>query len=357
MAATPWSYKESRGKRRTYTDAKYDARLRDLQYKTNWEDEELKQLQRHLEPLSLPERMEHLDILHQLPRNYVDYQPTNSKSRKRARTTHEKELKVTSNTEPWKFEIRHFMGNSARIPLAGMHDEIYNLRAVNDGISALMMRDGWCKSTISLIRHALHIPGLHLAMLLCPPTTQNPTERDHSKCSRTKCQALQVNLHTHTARHLHQECVWQCRSIRADEMKLDNTILEDDGIPRIVLPASGRLPSTLQVASRGNFIAVSHVWSHAFSYSPGENAMPSCQLERLRDFLNEFPGRRLSHQVWIDAFCIPERSSKPKAMSRIAKTFRLAEKIVVLDAKYVPIPTQSFLVSTQIVFHVHSNSS
>lgn len=334
MAQKSWSYQESRGKRKTYTDDKYVARLKALQFKTCWEDEEIKQLQRHLEPLSLPQRMEHLDILHLLPRNYVDYQPTKRRTRKRAQTTQGKELKVTSNIEPWRFEIRHFMGNSHRVPLAGMHDEIHKLRAVNDGISAMMKSDGWCQSTISLIRHALHVPGLHLAMLTCPPTTQNPTEKDHSKCTRTKCQALQVNRHTHTARHLYGECSWNCRTIGADDTKLDNIIFQDpDGIPRIVLPQKGSLPPTLEVTDQGSFIAISHVWSHSFSYSPGDNAMPSCQLERLRDFLNELPGRRGPHQVWMDAFCIPERPSKPKAMSRIARTFRQAEIIVVLDAK------------------------
>jgi hypothetical protein len=337
MAPTPWSYQESLGRRRIYTDAKYAAKIRELQHKTNWEDEELKQLQRHLEPLSLPERMEHLDILHQLPRNYVDYQPTKSRARKRARTTQSKELKIASNTEPWRFDVRLFMGNSHRVPLAGMHDEIHRLRAVNDGISSLMIKDGWCSSTVSLIRHALHVPGLHLAMLLCPPTTRNPTERNHSMCTRTKCQALQVNPHTHTARHLYPDCPWNCRSIGADEAKMDRTILDDpDGIPRIVLPAFGVLPPKLEITRQGSFIAISHVWSHSFSYSPAENAMPSCQLDRLRGFLNELPNGSAAHQVWMDAFCIPERhSSKSKAMSRIAKTFRQAEKIIVLDAKYV----------------------
>ena len=362
MAPTPWqawAYQESRGRHKTYTEDKYVARLRDLQHKTHWEDEELKQVQRHLEPLTLPERIEHLDILHQLPRNYIDYQPTNSRTRKRAKTSQDKELKITSNIEPWKFDVRLFMGHSHRIPLAGMHDEVHKLRAINDGISNLMMRDGWCRSTISLIRHALHVPGLHLAYLLCPPTTQNPAERDHTKCTRTKCQALQVNRYTHTARHLYPECPQQCRSISADEGNLDDIIIDNsDGIPRIVLPAKGALPKRLEVTGQGNFIAISHVWSHSFSYSPADSAMPSCQLERLRGYLNELPGRTTSHQVWMDAFCIPERPCKSKAMSRIAKTFKQAEKIVVLDAKYVPSSKNHFVQkgvvnTTQTLAHIY----
>ena len=333
MASTSWSYQACRGRRNTYTESKYVAGLRDLQRKTNWEDEELKQLRRHLEPLTLPERMEHLDILYQLPRNYVDYQPTKSRTRKRGRKTQDKELKITSNIEPWRFDIKLFMGNSLRVPVVGMHDEVYRLREVNDGISALMMRDGWCMSTISLIRHALHIPGLHLAMLLCPPTTRNPTERDHRQCAGTKCEALQVNRFTHTARHLHPGCPWQCKPIGADESKMDEILEEPDGIPRIIVPAFGALPARLEVVNNASYVAISHVWSHAFSYEPTENAMPFCQLERLRGFLNDLPGKIAAHRVWMDAFCIPERPSKPKAMSRIAKTFKQAEKIVVLDAK------------------------
>lgn len=334
MAPTPWSYQQSRGKRKIFNEEKYQSRLQDLQNKTNWEDEELRQLQKHLAPLNLPEKMEHLDILHRLPRNYIDYQPTNSQSRKRPRTTHEKELKITPNTEPWKFDVRFFMGNSHRVPVAGMPEEVHKLRTINDGISALMMREGWCQSTISLIRHAVHVPGLHLAMLLCAPTTRNPADRSHKMCTRTKCQALQVNPYTHTARHLHPTCSRSCRSVGADEGKLDDIILGNpDGIPRIVLPSRGPLPPVLEVSDQGSFVAISHVWSHSFSYSPGENAMPACQLERLRDFINELQGLPPSHQVWMDAFCIPERQSKPKAMSRIAKTFRQATKIMVLDAK------------------------
>jgi hypothetical protein len=339
MATMYWSYQEVRGRRRTYTNARYLTRLYELQLKTNWEDEELKQLQRHLEPLTIPERMEHLDILHQLPRNYVDYQPTmskSSKSRRRRRAPPAKELQISSNIEPWRFDVKLFMGNSQRGPVIGVHEEVYKLRAINDGISALMMRDGWCKSTISLIRHALHVPGLHLAMLLCPPTTQNPAERDHSRCTRMKCQALQVNRHTHTARHLYVDCFWRCDSIGADDEVLDATLLEgSDSIPRVVLPSSGPLPKRLRVTSQGSFIAISHVWSHAFSFSPAQNAMPRCQVERLRSFLNGLPGEKEAvHRVWMDAFCIPERAIKPKAMSRIAKTFKQADKIVVLDAKY-----------------------
>lgn len=331
--ARPWSYQEAHGKEKVYTERKYLAKLQALQRKTEWEDAELENLQTHLEPLSLPQRMEHLDLLHHLPRNYIDYQPTKSRHTKRSRSLHPRTLKTMSSLDPWRFEVTLFMGTSRRIP-PNVPPEVLILRQINDGISALMLKEGWCQSTVQLIRHAFHVPGLHLAMLLCAPTTSNSTERDHSRCSRTQCQALQVNRYTHTASHVHLSCARQCYPIWAEEAEVDGIIQLSEGIPRVVVPLTGELPSKLDVVGQGNFVAISHVWSHGFGFAPGDNAMPACQVDRLRDYLRDLPGRQTQQLIWIDVFCVPEsRPCKSKATSRIAQTFRQADKIVVLDAK------------------------
>lgn len=331
-----WVYQESRRKQKAWTEQKYLRKLRDLQRKTYWSNEELENLKRYLEPLGLAKRMEHLEILHQIPRNFIDYEPKKTTTKSRAARLPPKTPETTPSRTPWKFEVNLFMGNSRRIP-PNIPPEVTTLRQMNDRINRLMLNHGWCRSTIQLIRQAFHVPGLHLAMLLCPPNGVNGAEPDHSTCSRTQCHVLQVDRQTHSPSHVLVACCWHCDAIGVDTREVDRILQQNEGIPRFVLPLYNALPSKLRVSERGPFIAVSHVWAHGFGNS--DNTMPACQLDRLRDFLRDLPGRPVLYQVWMDVLCVPKSNhpSKVKALSRIARTFRDAEKVVVLDAKLLSI--------------------
>jgi len=146
-----------------------------------------------------------------------------------------------------------------------------------------------------------------------------------------------VNEQTHKPSHVPDSCKGGCQSVKVDLAEVDRIIQqkESGGIPRLKLPINGELPSELSVAGNGKFIAVSHVWAHGLGNS--DNTMPVCQLARLRNFLKEVQGHAVLALVWMDTFCVPTgeqyASSRRKAMSRIAETFRNAEKVLVLDAK------------------------
>ena len=94
--------------------------------------------------------------------------------------------------------------------------------------------------------------------------------------------------------------------------------------------------------------------------NPKENALPVCQLERLRDRcvnLNQARDTRvrrspkMDNQVylWMDTLCIPVHPSaerhRKKAIRLLGKTFHEAAAVLVVDREldYVESATSSFL--------------
>lgn len=227
-------------------------------------------------------------------------------------------------------------------------NDIENLRRKNNEITRQMLQNGWCQSTVQLLRQALHVPGLHLAMLLLGPTVKLSQSSDHKSCSVTHCNSLQVDEQTYRPAHALEECLGGCDPVGTDSSYLDQIIRlsQEKGVPRIALPLDDQVPTNLRIEDDGPYIAVSHVWAHGIGNS--DNTMPLCQFRRLQGFVKDMQGASSTSNIqliWMDTLCVPAANqysdSRGKAISQIAKIFRNAEKVLVLDVTLLQTPIKN----------------
>jgi hypothetical protein len=259
-------------KRSSHKEAIYEGKLHELRYKRRWDYKERECLKNHLSRFHWLDQMNHLDILHTIRKHKINYN--------------------SSQGRIWAIDVELFM--SGRRIRTDVTNDIEILRRKNNDIRREMQQAGWCRSTIQLLRQALHVPGLHLAMLLGPPATRTGQRRDHSSCSDTKCNVLQVNDRDNKAAHLCQE--GNCANVAIDTSSVHRIIQDSRGrLPRAALPLTDTGPLALGVVDDGPYIAISHAYSHRMGNA--DNTMPLCQLRRLQRFLKELQGTASDTQL------------------------------------------------------------
>jgi len=101
----------------------------------------------------------------------------------------------------------------------------------------------------------------------------------------------------------------------------------------------GEQSLTIRVAEEGSYIAISHVWSHGMG-NERENALPTCQLLRLRKYVSDLSkaqGLDSVPHIWIDTLCIPVdpnlQSSRRLAITQLPRTFDETDHVLVVDAE------------------------
>ncbi|KAK0215648.1 hypothetical protein IW262DRAFT_1320923 [Armillaria fumosa] len=207
----------------------------------------------------------------------------------------------------------------------------------NEGIAQLgglahhkLEEQGWCQSELGLLTH----DETAFASLL-----SRPRIRDHSSCGDIICHAYQTDESTYRTRHVDDEC--SCDFIGLDTDGLI-AVLSQDKVPKLVITDE----LELEVVSEKDhpYIALSHVWADGLG-NPKTNALPRCQLRRLRDYANQLSDvhENASHSsslpiaFWMDTLCIPvhpselAKSYRKKAIQLLGKTFREATAVLVLD--------------------------
>lgn len=195
---------------------------------------------------------------------------------------------------------------------------------------------GWCPSDVKMLYQQVDKTGLYLASLLKRPFSQY---LQHEKCSESECLALQISDSDYETKHV-DSCPKDssCSTTTIDQGQLSR-ILFSGGIPILYMSFSSEATTPrLHVLDYNShprdFIAISHVWAHGLG-NPTENALPSCQLYRLNDLCSSSSpvvGKRPA--FWIDTLCIPVAvpSARKLAIMRLSSTFRLACRVLVLDA-------------------------
>ncbi|THU90169.1 hypothetical protein K435DRAFT_841561 [Dendrothele bispora CBS 962.96] len=201
---------------------------------------------------------------------------------------------------------------------------------------------GWCKSELDLLAAPFH---LAFASLL-----SRPRIRDHSNCGDIICSAYQTDEATYETRHVEGEC--SCDFVGVETGVLV-AALSEDKIPKVVITED----LDFQVVSGHDYpyIALSHVWADGLG-NPVSNALPRCQLQRLRDYANHLsrvlnPTSSLSLPVafWMDTLCIPvdptAKAYRKRAIQLLGKTFHEAIAVLILDRELeiVNSTTASFL--------------
>ncbi|KAL0564500.1 hypothetical protein V5O48_017544 [Marasmius crinis-equi] len=201
---------------------------------------------------------------------------------------------------------------------------------------------GWCESELDLLPYE----EVAFASLL-----SRPRIRDHSSCGDVICSAYQTDEATYQIRHVDNEC--SCAFVGLDPDNL-TAILSRDKVPVVLITEE----LELKVASGDEYpyIALSHVWADGLG-NPKSNALPQCQLRRLREYANNLshihnPEARPSSStaaLWMDTLCIPVDPSKlayrKKAIKLLGETFHKATAVLILDRELeiVQCATATFL--------------
>jgi hypothetical protein len=201
----------------------------------------------------------------------------------------------------------------------------------------LLVDSGWCIGELSsLITHCPPSVLLYLSAI-----DRRRKDKDHSKCSRSQgCLVNRLDVRTYVPSHA-QDChTRNCEFIEAPVRSI-RQVLEKGGIPLVKIsprPGSGEYSievSTFVLGDRHHmppYVAISHVWSDGMG-NPRINALRSCQLRRIQRRVNQLYGwSDQNHPFWMDTLCVPLRDDiRGLAISRMAKTFMHADRVLVLD--------------------------
>lgn len=221
------------------------------------------------------------------------------------------------------------------------HDRILNsvdwigracegLDQLSDIAQTELAEQGWCASEIDLLAP----DDLAFASLLTRPRI-----RDHSGCGDVICIAYQTDEATYVTRHVQDGC--SCNFVGVSTSLLVDT-LSQNKIPKLCI--TEQLELRVVVEANYPYIAFSHVWADGLG-NPLTNALPRCQLRRLRDYANELycvhnlastsKSVDLPVAIWLDTLCIPVEPSagayRKKAIQLLGKTFNEADAVLVLD--------------------------
>lgn len=211
-----------------------------------------------------------------------------------------------------------------------------------------MLADGWCEAELHSMRKLG--PGeLCFAFCLGRPGP----DKDHSRCSETRCVAYQTSEDHYRTRHVETEC--RCEYVHASQDEVAGILQDESGsIPLITHFEPERrddgklwvtmIPSKLGMdedSTSGNehdkFVAISHVWSDGLGNNR-DNSIPLCQFQRLSRLVLSLYPDDASTQVpfWFDTLCFPLRPQEAydTALIRMRESYEEADKVLVLD-KYL----------------------
>ncbi|KAF2175119.1 hypothetical protein K469DRAFT_756403 [Zopfia rhizophila CBS 207.26] len=246
---------------------------------------------------------------------------------------------------------------------------------------------GCCRSQIKQVER-LHneVVAYYLSCLPWP----NPNELDHDRCPDTHCIASNVHGGRYKNRHicnisarrrdvldaenastLSEPPLEPCPLVQVDDQEV-RRIIDRGGIPLVSIsrPELGKIKLHVRPAkSRDCYVAISHVWSDGLG-NPYSNALPQCQLVRLKNYIENLPHPSMKHRrgdfrpvhsfgsvsidiarlafslrktsrttlFWMDTLCIPvgddkkTQELKSRAINQMAFIYGRASQVLVLDS-------------------------
>lgn len=156
-----------------------------------------------------------------------------------------------------------------------------------------MREDGWCKGQIPILR--LTATAYFASMLKRPLM-----KKDHQFCHSGQCLAYQVLEGEYKTRHVTDNC--NCEENNVDLHQI-STLLESGKIPRLSIETvNGRIQ--LHITDQRQYTAISHVWAHGLGH-PGANALPRCQLEKLRNDVCAIPSQGTDGDCKVLSLTLP----------------------------------------------------
>ncbi len=159
---------------------------------------------------------------------------------------------------------------------------------LTDHIS-LLEDAGWCGTTVLRAWSYVFPLTLYAASTMAPSSSRY---RDHTKCSRTICEAFTISdENTYETKHT-PDCSGTCGQAKVIQRNLHDTIMQGR-IPIITLSLGSDGKLSTEVTHSGDvshYIAISHVWSHGLG-NLHENSLPYCQLWKIYNMLEDWPVR------------------------------------------------------------------
>ncbi|KIX96649.1 uncharacterized protein Z520_07368 [Fonsecaea multimorphosa CBS 102226] len=156
----------------------------------------------------------------------------------------------------------------------------------------------------------------------------------HRNCTVQRCLGEKIDQSSYRTAHVHNGC--RCPFLGPNVGKVIE-ILDDKEIPAFVVReytspqgAVSLFIDVVRAKATPGYVAISHVWADGLGNSVN-NQLPSCQVSRLAGLVSTLTGRA-AQPFWIDTFGIPrDLEQRKKALAVMEPTYRLAEKVLVLD--------------------------
>ena len=215
---------------------------------------------------------------------------------------------------------------------------IYTIRPQNP-LQDRLHKLGWCPNENLMLYRELDTTGLYLTSLLKRSFSQ---VLQHQNCSDEECSALQTSETDYETAHA-KTCSdnTTCPLIIINQERL-SSILHHGNFPIIYVPfePENDTPVEVEVLDSNTeyveYVSFSHVWAHGMG-NPKENALPRCQVLRLRQFCAKLGVKGLTPSAfWIDTLCIPvapeHKAARKLAIRRMADTYRQSRRVLVVDA-------------------------
>ncbi|KAF2191642.1 hypothetical protein K469DRAFT_718663 [Zopfia rhizophila CBS 207.26] len=162
----------------------------------------------------------------------------------------------------------------------------------------------WCKSEPrKLSIQANSIATLNYYANLQPPSWSrfSTLRKNHTDCTEDSCKAYQINPVTYETRHAVPDTDCGCLKASADTEKI-GAILKQGSIPILCVESDSSHDNVqLRVeACRPNrrYVAISHVWADGMG-DPKSNALPSCQLKKLKGLIDTLPRDKPSEHLGV----------------------------------------------------------
>jgi hypothetical protein len=189
--------------------------------------------------------------------------------------------------------------------------------------------------------------------------------KDHSRCTTDTCINYQIDPGSYELAHYGDGC--RCAKLEINSSLITEILMKGDSIPLLkVIPGDdlGKLNiEIVESSSNTPYVALSHVWADGLG-NPSSNSLHRCQLARLKDLLERLDTSTLTMDsripdtikaksaslLWLDTLCCPviDGDAKQKAIERLRKVYKEANKVLVLDSSLFSISTEDLHTSEKI---------
>ncbi|OCL01411.1 hypothetical protein AOQ84DRAFT_383762 [Glonium stellatum] len=248
------------------------------------------------------------------------------------------------------------------------HGELFSAKArVDDFLRAQMLEAGWCISTVDYMQENLPLYTQTFAFSLGSVRTS----LDHSQCiaDRTSgCRLSRVGQ-DYKPKHVTLDC--QCAFIHSPIDEIIK-VLRSGMIPLITIKRVDDEPCSLNLAVDGvdlshpdlpciggPYVAITHCWADGLG-NMEENALPQCQLERLRTMTQTLQGTTAAKlsaiyemkasrfntvPFWFDTLCIPVKKEhqglRDFSIQKMHDIYAKAAGVLVIDPDIQQLPFEA----------------